>query len=61
MNATNLQSAVTLSGPWTLLGATNWSATNPPALRYFRALGVQIQPRRGQDQPDPVLTPYQNP
>lgn len=37
--ATNLQWSPDLAGPWTLLGATNWTATNPPAPRYFRALG----------------------
>ncbi len=38
-SATNLQLSPTIKGPWTLLNATNWSATNPPSPRYFRALG----------------------
>lgn len=37
-NATNLQWTPKLGQPWTLLGATNWTATNP-ATRLWRALG----------------------
>lgn len=36
--ATDLSWAPTLRGPWTSLNATNWSDTNPPAPRYFRAV-----------------------
>lgn len=38
-NATNLAWASGLAGPWAKLNTTNWSITNPTALRYFRALG----------------------
>lgn len=38
-NATNLQYRAGFAGAWVMLGATNWTATNPPAPRYWRALG----------------------
>lgn len=37
--ATNLQYRTGFSGAWTRLNATNWTATNPPAPRYWRAMG----------------------
>lgn len=36
--ATNLQYATFMVGPWTKVNATNWTATNPPAPRFFRAM-----------------------
>ncbi len=41
VSATNLQWSLTPRGPWTSLNVTNWTATNPPAPRYFRALGAR--------------------
>ena len=38
--ASNLVSAPTPRGPWTLLGTINYIATNPPSPRYFRAKGA---------------------
>ena len=38
VNATNLQWAAALAGPWFLLGKTNYTATNGPG-RFWRALG----------------------
>jgi hypothetical protein len=37
-NATNLLYSTSLKGPWSLLGATNYVATNPPT-RFWRAMG----------------------
>jgi multisubunit Na+/H+ antiporter MnhC subunit len=36
--ATNLAYASSLAGPWVKVGATNWTATNPPSPRYFRSM-----------------------
>jgi len=38
-NATNLAMSDSLSGPWTLLNTNNWTATNPPAPRFFLGVG----------------------
>lgn len=38
VNATNLQWATALGKSWSLLGATNYTATNPP-MRVWRGLG----------------------
>ncbi len=37
-DATNLQWTTRIGQPWNLLGATNWSDTNPP-MRLWRAMG----------------------
>ena len=39
VNATNLQWSQTLSGPWNLIGATNWTGTNMVGPVFARALG----------------------
>lgn len=44
-NATNLQYCTALGLPWTLLGKTNYTATNPP-MRLWRALGRKNTPVR---------------
>ena len=41
MNATNLQWCSALGKPWTLLGATNYTATNPP-MRMWRGVGKSV-------------------
>lgn len=38
---TNIAYSTSLAGPWTKLNTTNWSATNPPAPRYFRGIGAR--------------------
>lgn len=42
-NATNLQWCSRIGQPWTLLGATNWTATNPTP-RFWRAMGRSTTP-----------------
>ena len=37
--ATNIVRSPSLSGPWILLGTTNYIATNPPGTFYFRGKG----------------------
>lgn len=40
-DGTNIAYASKPTGSWTMLNTTNWTATNPPAPRYFRSLGVK--------------------
>ena len=39
VNATNLAWAPAIKGLWTMVGATNYSVTNPASSRLFRAVG----------------------
>lgn len=38
-NATNLQWAARITGPWTAISATNYTATNGPYRPFWRAMG----------------------
>lgn len=40
-NATNLAYASKLGVRWTFIGATNWTATNPASMRFWRAVGTK--------------------